>query len=217
MALLFFLICTILTVLAFFILYKITCNKIELNPRSYPGDYIGDYAISITSFIGISVIVIYTIVYLYIFLISQPETSDISKMIDNFNPYSKALIDSGLVFGVFVFIGGGIIKCIHKALLDMVFRYKTKKKKEFVVYKLVSAESSVIWLLICVILGVICLWQKQWTMGFTFFVIVFSFFFWLDNSIKEKIEEIRHNISRLYIYFALYRYNIGLGGSVSGT
>ncbi len=164
--------------------YKLSC-KLNLKKTELDATYIGDYAASIIVFMAISSLTLLIIVYMYM-------SWDLPEF----------LSDSGIVFAIIQFASGLFIRFTYW----MFFTAVNKLTKSSTYHKLTPEEFSWTILMLCSVYGIVFLIEKQYTISFTYIVIVISYFFWLDvsnTSLKEKISSIK-NLSLSYWYVIVF-------------
>lgn len=178
------LLCTIITFSSYMLFYKLAC-KVNLRSTEFDVQYIGDYAASIIVFMAISSITLLVVVSVYLSL--------------NLPSY---LADSGIIFTIMQFISGLLIRFLYWLFFSTI----NKLTKSNTYHKLTPTEISWTWLMICTIYGVVFLINHEYTIGFTYLVIVISYFFWLDSStssIHEKLMSIKE-LSLSYWYVIIF-------------
>lgn len=184
--------CALITFFSYILFYKLAC-KVKINSIESDVQYIGDYAGSIIVFMAISSLTLLLIVAIYL-----------SWDLPSF------LSDSGIIFAFIQFAAGLFIRFLYWLFFSSI--NKLTKSKTY--HKLTPTEISWTWLMICTVYGIVFLIQHEYTIGLTYFVIVISYFFWLDSSthsIKEKLMSIKE-LSSSYWYVVIF---IGISAFVT--
>ena len=180
------LLCCIITACFYIAFYKIAC-KFNINDFENDSNYIGDYASSIIIFLAISSLTLLIVVYYYI---------NISSNLPVF------LSESGFIFAILQLLAGIFIQLMHKFFFFAI----NKIAKSNTYHKLTSSEISWSWLMLCIIYGIVFLINNEITVVFTYFVIVISYFIWLNTnilSLKEKLFDIK-KLSKSYWYVVIF-------------
>ena len=181
--------------------YIIAC-RLNINDFEDDSPYIGDYVSSIIIFLAISSLSLLIVVYCYI---------NIQGILPTF------LTESGFAFAFLQFLAGIFIRLLHKLFFLIINKITPKKSY----HKLTPSEICWSWLMLCIIYGIVFFINDESTIAFTYFVIVISYFIWLDSnysSLKEKMLSIK-KLSKSYwcviifiglIAFIVVRYQAGI-------
>ena len=177
------LLCCIITAFFYVAFYKIAC-KFNINDFEDDTPYMGDYVASIIIFLAISSLTLLIVVYYYI---------KISSKLPSY------LNESGFAFAILQLLAGFFIQCLHKFFFFII--NKIAKANSY--HELTPSETSWSWLMLCAIYGIVFLINKELTIAFTYFVIVISYFIWLNSSFKDKLLEIK-DLSKSYWYVIIF-------------